>query len=47
MSNDTQSNQPAPNLSNAEKETARRIGMSEREYSSAKSELVRRGKING
>lgn len=44
---DQKPNQPAPNLSNAEKDTARRLGMSAGEYSSAKQELVKRGKIRG
>ena len=47
MSNETNSNQPATNLSNAEKDTARRMNMTEREYSTAKAELIRRGKIKG
>jgi hypothetical protein len=42
-----QKNQPAPTLSNAEKDTARRLGMTPGEYSSAKNELIKRGKIKG
>lgn len=41
------SNQTLPSLSNAEKETARRLGMSERDYAEGKKEAVRRGKIQG
>ena len=44
MSEDTKS-QPAPTLSPAEKETARRLNMSERAYADGKKEAIRRGKI--
>lgn len=44
---DSKSSQQPSNLSNAEKDTARRLGMSAGEYSSAKQELIKRGKIKG
>ena len=35
-----------PKLTNAQKETARRLGMSEKEYQSATAKLIASGKIN-
>ena len=34
-----------PKLTNAQKETARRLGMSEKEYSDNTAKLIQRGKI--
>lgn len=34
-----------PKLTNAQKETARRLGMSEKEYHANTVELIKRGKI--
>jgi phage I-like protein len=38
--------QPTPNLTAAQKDTARRLGMSEKEYAKNTAELIRRGKID-
>lgn len=40
-----QQQQQQPKLTNAQKDTARRLGMTEKEYSANTAELVRRGKI--
>jgi hypothetical protein len=36
---------PTPQLSTAQKETARRLGIPEKEYASHTAELIKRGKI--
>ena len=35
-----------PKLTNAQRETARRLGMSEKEYADNTAKLIRTGKIN-
>lgn len=40
-----EANQEPPKLTNAQKETARRLGMSEKEYHANTVELIRKGKI--
>jgi hypothetical protein len=36
---------PAPSLTTAQKDTARRIGMTEREYADAAAKQIERGKL--
>lgn len=46
MSNDTtKRDATAGHLTTAQKETARRLGMTEKEYASNTAELIKRGKI--
>ena len=46
MSDNQQQQSAQSKLTAAQKDTARRLGMSEKEYAANTAELVRRGKIN-